>query len=165
VLKSTQKEMEARHKLWLKLMDMSEKSLSARKADAYDNKRARELKRALIAADQKKEEEPTIRDLVLEVLKQAAYFIGQVHWLHHRFPDAAYADVPGLCKSVSRADIVASDYSLTPGRYVGVAPPADADDDDFQERLAEIHTELDELNEKTVLLAEQIRANFTELMI
>lgn len=165
VLKSAQKEMEARHKLWLKLLDTAEKSLSARKADAYDNKRARELKRALTAADQKKDEELTVRDLALEGLKLAAYFIGQVHWLHHRFPDAVYADVPGLCKSVARAEIAASDYSLTPGRYVGVAPPADGDDDDFQERLAEIHTELEELNEKTVLLAAQIKANFEELII
>ncbi|MDY0270279.1 N-6 DNA methylase [Trichloromonas sp.] len=165
VLKSTQKEMEARHKLWLKLLDTAEKSLSARKANAYDNKRARELKRALTAADQKKDEEPTVRDLALEGLKLAAYFIGQVHWLHHRFPNAVYADVPGLCKSVARADIAASEYSLTPGRYVGVAPPADDDEEDFQERLAEIHTELENLNEKTVLLAERIRVNFEELMI
>lgn len=164
LLKSTQKEVEAHHKLWLKLLDMAEKSLLARKSSAYDNKRARELKRALTAADQKKDEEPTIRDLALEGLKQAAYFIGQVHWLHHRFPHGAYADVAGLCRSVSRADIAASDYSLTPGRYVGVAPPADDDEDDFQERLAEIHTELEELNEKTVLLAAQIKVNFEELM-
>lgn len=164
LLKSTQKEVEARHKLWLKLLDTAEKSLLARKSSAYDNKRARELKRALTAADQKKDEEPTIRDLALEGLKQAAYFIGQVHWLHHRFPHGVYADVAGLCRSVSRADIAASDYSLTPGRYVGVAPPADDDEDDFQERLAVIHTELEELNEKTALLAAQIKVNFEELM-
>ncbi len=165
LLKGTQKEVETRHKLWLKLLDTAEKSLSARKADAYDNKRARELKRALIAADQKKDEEPTVRDLALEALKQAAYFIGQVHGLHHRFPDAVYADVPGLCKVVPRADIAASDYSLTPGRYVGVAAPSEEDEDDFQERLAEIHTELEELNEKTVMLAERIRVNFRELIL
>jgi len=165
VLKGAQKEVESRHKLWLKLMDTAEKSLSARKANAYDNKRARELKRALTAADQKKEEEPTIRDLALEALKQAAYFIGQTHWLHHRFPEAVYAEVPGLCKAVPRADIVTSDYSLTPGRYVGIAASTEEDDYDFQERLADIHTELEELNEKTVQLAEQIRANFVELMI
>jgi type I restriction enzyme M protein len=165
VLKATQKELEARHKLWLKLQDTAEKTLSSRKADAYDNKRARELKRALTAADQKKGEVPTIRDLALDGLKQAAYFIGQVYWLHHRFPDAVYADVPGLCNSVSRADIAASDYSLTPGRYVGVAPPSDDDEDDFQERLVEIHSELEELNEKTILLAERIRVHFQELTI
>jgi type I restriction enzyme M protein len=165
VLKGTQKEVEARHKQWLKLLDTAEKTLSARKADAYDNKRARELKRALTAADQRKDEEPTVRDLALEALKQAAYFINHVHWLHYRFPEAVYADVPGLCKVVPRAGISASDYSLTPGRYVGVAPPSGDDEDDFQERLTEVHTELEELNEKTVLLAERIRVNFEELMI
>jgi type I restriction enzyme M protein len=164
VLKGTQKEVEARHKLWLKLLDTAERSLSARKADAYDNKRARELRRALTAADQKKDE-PTIRDLALEGFRQAVYFIGQAHWLHHRFPEAVYADVPGLCKAVPRADIASSDYSLTPGRYVGVTTPTEEDEDDFQERLAGIHTELEALNEKTVLLAERIRLNFAELMI
>ena len=164
-LKGTQKEVETRHKLWLKLMDLAEKSLFARKSTDYDNKRARELKRALTAADQKKDEELTIRDLALEALKQAGYFIGQVHWLHHRFPEAVYADVPGLCKAVPRADIMSSDYSLTPGRYVGVAAPTEEDEDDFQDRLVEIHTVLEELNEMTVLLAERIRVNFEELMI
>jgi len=47
---------------------------------------------------------------------------------------------------------------------VGVALPTVEDEDDFQERLAEIHTELLELNEKTVLLAERIRVNFEDLM-
>lgn len=164
LLKEAQKEVEARHKLWLKLQDRAEKTLSARKADAYDNKRGRELKRALTAADEKKDEEPTVRDLAVEGVKQAAYFIGQVNKLHQRFPDAAYTDVPGLCKVVSRADIVANDYSLTPGRYVGVAPPAEDVEEDFQERLIQIHTELEELNEKTVLLAERIRENFEGLM-
>jgi type I restriction enzyme M protein len=164
ILKGTQKEVENRHKLWLKLMDTAEKILLSRKSDAYDNKRARELKRILTAADQKKDEEPTVRDLTLEGLKQAAYFIGQTHWLHHRFPEGSYVDVPGLCKTVPRADIVSSDYSLTPGRYVGVTTQADENEEDFQERLLDIHTELEELNERTMMLADQIRINFSELI-
>ena len=48
---------------------------------------------------------------------------------------------------------------------MGVAALAEEDEDDFQERLADIHTELEELNEKTVLLADRIRINFAELMI
>ena len=164
LLKETQKGVEARHKLWLKLQDRAEKTLSARKADAYDNKRGRELKKSLTAADEKKDEEPTVHDLALEGLKQAAYFIVQVNKLHQRSPEAVYADVPGLCKVVPRAEIAANDYSLTPGRYVGVAPRSEDDDEDFQERLAQIHAELEELNEKAVLLAERIRANFAELI-
>lgn len=165
ILKGTQKEVESRHKLWLKLIDTAEKILLSRKSDDYDNKRARELKRMLTAADLKKDEEPTMRDLTLEGLKQAAYFIGQIHWLHHRFPEGSYVDVPGLCKAVPRTDIVSSEYSLTPGRYVGVTASNEDDEDDFQERLTEIHTELEELNELTIALAERIRGNFTELFI
>ncbi|MNO05172.1 hypothetical protein D3C81_2264610 [compost metagenome] len=60
--------------------------------------------------------------------------------------------------------IAANDWSLTPGRYVGGAP-ADADDEeDFAEKLREIHDELAELNDKAVRLAERIAGNFAELL-
>jgi type I restriction-modification system DNA methylase subunit len=117
------KTLEARHKQWLKLLDTAEKTLRARQSKAFDGKAAREAKRALLAADPKKNEEPTVRDAVLDALKQAAYFIHQVHWLHSRFPHGVFEDVPGLCKAVTLDEIAANDYSLTPGRYVraGVA--------------------------------------------
>ena len=163
-LKAAQKDVEARHKLWLKLLDTAEKQLRARQSAAFDGRRTRELKRALTAADTNKDDESTIRDLALEGLRQAAYFIQQVHWLHHRFPEGRFTDVPGLCKKVARADIAANDWSLTPGRYVGVAPSAEEDEDDFQIRLAEIHAEIEDLNGKAVELAERIGRNFEELL-
>jgi len=33
------------------------------------------------------------------------------------FPDGQYADVPGLCKVVTMAEIETQDWSLNPGRY------------------------------------------------
>lgn len=141
LLKAAQKDLETRHKLWLKLLDTAEKTLHARQCEAFDSKRARELKRALMATDSRKEEEPTSRDQVLGAIRQAIYFIQQGHWLQHRFTDGLYEDVPGLCKIVTREEIAANDYSLTPGRYVGVAPPDEDDEEDFKERLAEIHAE------------------------
>ena len=163
-LKATGKLLEARHKQWLKLLDTAEKQLRARQSKAFDGKAARDVKRALLAADSKKNEAPTVRDAVLDALKQAAYFIHQAHWLHSRFPQALFEDVPGLCKAVSIDDIAANDYSLTPGRYVGVAAAAEDDEDDFAETLRGIHAELAELNDKAVELAGRIAGNFEELL-
>lgn len=163
-LKAASKALEARHKLWLKLLDTAEKTQRARLSEAFDGKAAREAKRALLAADDKKNEAPTVRDEVLEALKQAVYFIHQVHWLHSRFPEGVFADVPGLCKAVTTEEIAANDYSLTPGRYVGVAPADEEDEDDFAERLREIHDELAELNDKAVELATRINSSLEELL-
>ncbi|MBN1323351.1 MAG: SAM-dependent DNA methyltransferase [Methanotrichaceae archaeon] len=56
--------------------------------------------------------------------------------------------------------------SLTPGRYVGVAAPEVEDEDfDFEEALAEIHMELEDLNAEAVRLAATIKKNFEELGI
>ena len=84
-------------------------------------------------------------------------------WLEERFPDGKYRDVEGLVKVVSRAEIAANDWSLTPGRYVGVAPGTD-DGEDFQERLTELHEELETLNAQSVKLAKKIKSNFEELL-
>ena len=163
-LKAIGKTLEARHKQLFMLLDTAEKQLRARSSKAFDGKTAREAKRALLAADAKKNEDPTVRDLVLDALKQAAYFIHQVHWLHRRFPQGAFEDVPGLCKAVTIDEIAANDYSLTPGRYVGVAAAAAEDEDDFAEKLREIHDELAELNDKAVELAGRIACNFEALL-
>ena len=163
-LKAASKTLEARHKQWLQRLDTAEKQLRARSSRAWDGKAAREARRALLAADASKGETPTVRDAVLEALKQAAYYVAQGHWLHSRFPDGWFTDVPGLCKAVTVDEIAANDYSLTPGRYVGVAAAADDDADDFAETLRGIHAELAELNEQATELAARIAGNFEELV-
>jgi type I restriction enzyme M protein len=162
-LKTLTKVLEGRHKRWLQLLDAAEKQLRARQSAGFDAKAAREAKRALVAADGKKNEEPTVRDAVLEAVKQAVYFIHQGHWLHSRFPKAEFEDVPGLCKAVSIEEIAANDWSLTPGRYVGVAPASSDDEEDFAEKMREIHDELAELNERAVELSGRIASNFEAL--
>jgi type I restriction enzyme M protein len=47
---------------------------------------------------------------------------------------------------------------------VGVATEAAEDEDDFVEKLREIHDELAELNDKAVELAGRIASNFEELL-
>ncbi|PKH69840.1 DNA methyltransferase [Stenotrophomonas sp. Betaine-02u-21] len=163
-LKATARQLEARHKQWLKLLDKAEKELRGRKSDAFDAKAIREARRALLAADRNRNEEATVRDLALEALKQSGYFVAQAHWLLSRFPDGVFVDVPGLCAAVTRECIAQNDWSLTPGRYVGVAVVTDDDEEGFVERMRAIHDELAELNEKAGELAATISANFEELV-
>lgn len=103
------------------------------------------------------EEEPGL-------LHETEYFYKQAHWLTSRFPDGVYTDVEGLCKVVSQAEIEAKDWSLSPGRYVGVDTATD-DDFDYEERLNEIHIELEGLNEEAMTLAKTISENYKELAI
>jgi type I restriction enzyme M protein len=99
------------------------------------------------------------------LLHQTEYFWKQAQWLLTRFPDGEYRDVEGLCKVVSQAEIEAKDWSLSPGRYVGVDTTNADDDTDYQERLSEIHLELESLNEEAIALASAIAENYKELAI
>ncbi len=103
------------------------------------------------------------RRQAVDQLKQAVYFHRQIHWLEERFPDAEIRPVPGLCRVVSRAEIGAADWSLTPGRYVGVAPTEVDEGFDFEQTLKDIHLELADLNREAIELAARIQENFEEL--
>jgi type I restriction-modification system DNA methylase subunit/very-short-patch-repair endonuclease len=106
-----------------------------------------------------------LRTGAVERLRTAAYYHRHAQWLLSRFPDAKLVDVPGLVKLVDRAEIEAADWSLTPGRYVGVAPPEPDEDFDFEQTMRDIHVELADLNKEAVELAGRIQANFEELGI
>jgi type I restriction enzyme M protein len=58
-----------------------------------------------------------------------------------------------------------NDWSLTPGRYVGVTPEEVDKDFDFEETMRAIHAEINELNAEAVELAARIAGNFEELGI
>ncbi len=104
------------------------------------------------------------RKAAVEQLKHAAYFHRQVAWLQDRFPKAELDAVPGLVKLVDRKEIEAADWSLTPGRYVGVAPPEEDEDFDFEQTLRDIHTELADLNKEAAGLAAKIQETLEELV-
>ena len=91
------------------------------------------------------------------------YFVRQADWLQERFPGAELRDVEGLVKLVDRSEVEAHDWSLTPGRYVGVAPEEEDEDFDFEEALLSIHIDLTDLNEEAAALAARIARNFEEL--
>ena len=106
-----------------------------------------------------------VRKEAVEHLRSPRYFRRQARWLQERFPEAVLRDVEGLVKLVTYDELKTNDWSLTPGRYVGVAPEEEDEDFDFEETIREIHTELDELNADAVQLAATIKRNFEELAI
>lgn len=166
-LRAAVKAIEADHKAAIRLLDTADKTLRARLSEAWDAKQARELRRALAPADdvwlKTHDDEPTPHDTALTTLKDALHFIAQGHWLLHRFPEARYADVAGLCKSVTRDDIEKADWSLTPGRYVGVSSDPEDSDEVFAEQIDEIAQELRLLRNTANLLGEQIEGYFARL--
>jgi type I restriction enzyme M protein len=98
------------------------------------------------------------------LLHETEYFWKQAHWLQTRFPERSYTDVEGLCRVVTQAEIETKDWSLSPGRYVGVDTASD-EDFDYEERLNEIHIELDGLNEEAFALANDIAKNYKSVVI
>ncbi len=78
-------------------------------------------------------------------------------WFHEHFPKGKYQDVEGLCKVVDLEEVVEQDYSLTPGRYVGVKIDIDMDFD-YKGRMKEIHSELAKLNKEANNLMGQIQS-------
>ncbi|RMG36045.1 MAG: SAM-dependent DNA methyltransferase [Gammaproteobacteria bacterium] len=149
------KQTDLLYKLACRLIEICENECGAKESDAWAG---RDITRARKAADE-------ARALAVEQLKQVRYFWKQAHWLTERFPDAELRDVEGLVKLVDIDEIKANDWSLTPGRYVGVAPEEEDEDFDFEEALREIHVELEDLNAEAVRLAAMIKRNFEELGI
>jgi len=99
----------------------------------------------------------------IEQLRLPNYFHRHIVWLQDRFPDAELQDVPGLVKVAPRKEIAEADWSLTPGRYVGVAPPEPDDDFDFEQVIRDLHAELADLDKESTALAAKIRESFEEL--
>lgn len=136
------------------LVEQAAKDLGAGKLTAWNNRDMREQQKTLAEA----------RDAAVAGVKRLVYFLNQAGWLQSRFPDGVYADVLGLCKVVDSKTIPANDDSLTPGRYVGVAPIDFEDDDVFEEQIVLIHSELQKLNEEASSLASLIQSNIAELI-
>ena len=147
------KQIDLALKLAARVVEISVKKLYARNSDIWANTDINKARRVLEGAWVN----------AVEALHQARYFVRQADWLQERFPEAKLCDVEGLVKLVNSAEIEAHDWSLTPGRYVGVAPEEEEEDFDFEEALRSIHFDLQGLNDEAVELAARIARNFEEL--
>lgn len=88
------------------------------------------------------------------------YWQSNIDWLLERFPEGKYEDVIGLCKvgNLEGEDgILDQDYSLNPGRYVGVVIEDDGmTKDEFNAEMLSLNEELIKLNSEAKELEEKI---------
>ena len=148
------KQAEHLFKLAERLLEVCEKSLDAKASDDWKNKDVNRARKEMDEA----------RHALVEGLRLVRYFHRQAVWLTERFPEAKLVDVLGLVKLVDKAELEKNDWSLTPGRYVGVAPEEVDEDFDFEETMRDLHLELEGLNEEAAELAKTIAKNFQELI-
>ena len=147
------KQIDLATKLAGRAVDIAVQKLEARESDLWANTDTNKARKALAHT----------RAAALEALRRTRYFVWQANWLQERFPDAELRDVEGLVKLVDRSEVIAHDWSLAPGRYVGVAPEEEDEDFDFDEALRAIHVDLKALNAQAAALAARIVRNFEEL--
>jgi type I restriction enzyme M protein len=92
------------------------------------------------------------------------YYEGHMQWLQERFPNGVYEDVIGLCKAATLAEIEEQDWSMNPGRYVGVVTEEDGlTEKEFLAEIKERHEALNSFNTQAMDLAKLINNNLKML--
>ena len=149
------KEAELMYRFLNRLIDICLNAYNAKESDKWNTRVIVNLKKQTEGA----------RDMAVKQLKLVRYFHHQAEWLMERFPKEKLRDVEGLVKLVDKEELKENDWSLTPGRYVGVAPEEEDPDFDFSETMRTIHAELDILNVQSAELAKKISENFKKMGI
>ncbi|NUM48844.1 MAG: N-6 DNA methylase [Anaerolineales bacterium] len=105
-----------------------------------------------------------LETLRAEVRDAESYF-GHIHWLQERFPSAQYEDVTGLCKLATLDEVREQEYSLNPGRYVGVVIEEDGKtEEEFMEEMENLQDFLSKLNDQAKELEDVISQNLKQLV-
>ena len=112
------------------------------------------------STDRKTKALKTALESLHKEVKNAETFYQHIHWLQESFPKAEYEDVTGLCKLASPKDLMDQEYSLNPGRYVGVLIEEDGKtEEEFIEDILSINDEIESLNKLARQLDRTIGAN------
>lgn len=99
-----------------------------------------------------------------EEVRGAERWFSHIRWLQERFPHADYEDVTGLCKLATPAEVREQDYSLNPGRYVGVVIEEDGKtEEEFVAELLAMSEELAHLAGDADALHKTIASNISAL--
>jgi type I restriction enzyme M protein len=116
------------------------------------------------ATDRKTRALKTALEELHKEVKNAEIFYQHIHWLQERFPKAEYEDVTGLCKLASPAEVEEQEYSLNPGRYVGVVIEEDGKtEEEFIEEILSLSLEIRQLAKQTSKLEGVIFQNIEQI--
>lgn len=97
-------------------------------------------------------------------IKDTEYFFTHINWLKERFPKAEYEDITGLCKLALKEEIIEQEYSLNPGRYVGVVIEEDGKtEEEFIQNINSLNDELNLLNDRAGKFVKIINDNILEI--
>lgn len=103
-----------------------------------------------------------------EDMMPKSYWKAQISWLETHFPEGKYRDVIGLCKvaTIEEEDgIKDQDYSLNPGRYVGVNIEDDGlTEEEFKNKIANLSLEYDELEAQSNDLQAKIQEVLSKIL-
>jgi len=104
----------------------------------------------------------------MEQSEDKQYWKSHIDWLLERFPEGEYRDIIGLCKAATidgEDGIKEQDYSLNPGRYVGVVIEEDGlSEEEFRTEILSLNDELLTLNNKAQILERKITENLLSLV-
>ncbi len=142
----------------VKALDKSIREMDKRKSEAAKSEGKR------VTANRQTKGVKEAAQALHDELKAAELYYQHVSWLQERFPKAGYEDVTGLCKLASRKDMKEQDWSLNPGRYVGVVIEEDGKtEEEFLSDLAQAGDELAELQLEAHNLEAVIAKNLAAL--
>jgi type I restriction enzyme M protein len=97
-------------------------------------------------------------------VKETEYFFTHIAWLQERFPTASYENVTGLCKLADLKDVREQEYSLNPGRYIGVVIEEDGKtEEEFLAEILSMNEELSGLNAEARKLEKIIEKNIAAI--
>jgi len=121
-----------------------------RKGKPDDDKELKRWERQVAEAERK----------LKELIDGQHYFENHINWLNERFPSGTYEDVTGLCKAATLGEIEEQDWSLNPGRYVGVVIEEDGlTEEEFLSEMKNRHKKLIDLNSAALNFEKIIHEN------
>lgn len=142
----------------LKQLDKTVRQREKQRAEKAPNNGKR------VATDRKTRALKAALDELHKEVTNSEIFYKHILWLQERFPKAEYEDVTGLCKLASPAEVEEQEYSLNPGRYVGVVIEEDGKtEEEFIAEIMRLNEELSEANQASRELEAVITSNIEAL--